>query len=188
MTRIFLVVPLVISISSLACVPPSVAQTDGTEVKKRKQVIHKSLLAIYLKQDKRPAAIQEYKQVLQLNPGDTGTEFAFGAYLMRGTANDAPQVKEALPHLLKAAEREPGNFDYQGAVAIAYLKLRNFDKALIYLRKAVALPGGAINYQKTLEDVEKYVRYEQQRKLRQQEQQRYKQQQKKLDDDSDVWG
>jgi|AGTN01.1.fsa_nt_gi hypothetical protein len=191
MTRKFLVVPLVLSISSIACLPPSVAQVDGTEIKQRKQVIHKSLLAIYLKQDKRPEAIQEYKQVLQLNPGDTGTEFAFGTYLMRGSSLDGPQIKEALPHLINAAEREPGNTEYQAAVGTAYIKLKNFEQARTFFRKAVALPDGA-KYQKTLEDIEKYIQYSKQRQQLQQQQQQFKQQQKqqqkKLDEDTDDWG
>lgn len=191
MKSLFLVVPLVVSIGWLACVPPSVAQVDGSEVKKRKEVIHKSLLAIYLKQDKRPEAIQEFKQVLQLNPGDSTTEYAFGSYLARGTAKDASQLKDALPHLLNAAEREPGNVDYQAAVGTAYCRLRNFDQARLFFRKAVALPDGA-KYQKTLEDVEKYIRYEKERERLQKQQQQYKQQQqqqqRKLDEDSDDWG
>lgn len=191
MKSLFLVVPLVVSIGSLACVPPSVAQVDGSEVKKRKEVIHKSLLAIYLKQNKRPEAIQEYKQVLQLNPSDSVTEFGLGTYLMHGSPKDAPQIKEALPHLIKAAEREPGKADYQAAVGTAYIKLKNFDQARLFFRKAVALPDGA-KYQKTLEDVEKYIRYEKERERLQKQQQQYKQQQqqqqRKLDEDSDDWG
>lgn len=185
---IVLVVPLVVSIGSFLCVPPSVAQVDGSEVKKRKRVIHRCLLDIYIKQAKTPQAIAEYQQVLALDPSDSQTLFAYGTYLSRNG-----NAAGAIVQLIKAVDADPNNADYAGALGLAYLRAKNFPKALEYLGRASGLPGGKEKYGKHYEEVFKYMQADKQRQFMKQKQDEYNKQmmkqkaKAKQQEDDDDW-
>lgn len=187
-TKSFLFVPLAVAIGLVACVPPSAAQVDAAEVKKRKRVIHRCLLDIYIKQAKTPQAIQEYQAVLALDPNDAQTLFAYGTYLARNG-----NVAGGIAQLVKACNADPGNADYAGTLGTTYLRAKNFPKALEYLQRAISLPGGKEKYQKYYEDVFKYLQELKQRQQIQKKQDEYnkqiqsqqKQKAKQAEDDDD---
>src|SRR5262249_52277490 len=150
-------------------------------------VIHRCLLDIYIKQAKPTLAIQEYQAVLALDPSDAQTLYAYGTYLTR---NGNPSG--GIAQLVKAVNADQGNADYAGALGTAYLRAKNFPKAVEYLQRAAALPGGKEKYQKVYEDAFKYVQYEKQRAQMKQKQDQYvkqmqeqKQKQKQEEDDDD---
>lgn len=178
---------LSVLVSALSVMPAN-AQVDPTEVKKRKRVIHRCLLDIYIKQSKTPQAIAEYQQVLALDPSDSQMLYAYGTYLTRN-GNPAGGIAQ----LVKAANADPGNPDYAGALGTAYLRTKNFPKAVEYLQRAAALPGGKEKYGKVYEDAFKYVQYEKQRaamKVKQEQYAKQMQEQKakaKQEEDDDDW-
>jgi len=178
---------LSVLVSALSVMPAN-AQVDAAEVKKRKRVIHRCLLDIYIKQAKTPQAIQEYQAVLALDPGDAQTLFAYGTFLVR-----SGNISGGIVQLSKACSADPGNADYAGTLGTTYLRAKNFPKAVEYLQRACSLPGGKEKYQKTYEETYKYVQYEKQRALQKQKQEAYNkqmQQQKqkaKQEEDDDDW-
>ncbi|MBX9693143.1 MAG: tetratricopeptide repeat protein [Cyanobacteria bacterium] len=180
--NVLLIIAVALPVSSIV---PASAKVPPDEAQRRRELIHNDLLEIYLNQNRRPDAIKEYTTLLSYKPNDAELNFKYGRYLAAG-GNEAGSV----PFLTKACTNDPMNATYAGTLGTAYLRSKNFPKAVEYLRKASALPGGQ-KYAKQYQDAFKYIQYEHQREamekrkieFKKQQDENKKQMQKKQEDD-----
>lgn len=152
-------------------VVPVQAKMTPDEIKHRKESIHEALLDIYLHQNKKPEIISEFKTLLALRPSDAKLNYKYGHYLTVSNSEAA-----AIPYLQKAVANDPTNALYAGTLGSAYLRMKNFPKAVEYLRTAVQNPGGD-KYKKMYQDSVKYIQYQKQRDELKRRQEEYKKRQ-----------
>jgi len=180
---------LVLTFAVSAC-SVAAAEIDAAQITKRKEVIHKCLLKIYVDQRKRPQAIAEYQIITTMEPNDAAMRCKFGQYLAQG--GTPADYNAAIVQLKKAIQIDPSNPTYQGILGSLYLKIKNVEEAVKYLR------NGGPEYKKTYEESWKYlqgVKQHNEMKKRQEEQKKLQQQQQKSgdgakkggDDDDDDW-
>lgn len=161
---------LIMLMPALSTVPAS-AKPSPREIAKRKETIHEDLLKIYLAQDRRPDVEKEYKTLLAMKPSSAKLNFDYGRYLAVGHSEAS-----SIPYLVKACTNDPMNAAYAGTLGTAYLRVKNFPKAVEWLRKAVSLPGGA-KYKKTYQSAFKYIQYQRQVEIRKKRQEEYRKRQ-----------
>lgn len=145
-------IALSVFLSSLM-VAPAMAELDAAQVQKRKEMIHACLLQIYLARKQRPQALAEYQIMVGLKPNDANMRYSYGRYLSAsGTPGD---IAGGITQIKKAVELEPGNATYNGVLGAMYLKAKNPNEALKWLRLAVQYGGS--DYKKTYEETFKYI-------------------------------
>lgn len=180
--------------SSLA-VAPANAELDAAQIQKRKEVIHACLLQIYVDKKQRPQALAEYAAMVQLKPDDAKLRYAYGRYV---AASQTPaDIASGITQLKKAVQLDPSNATYNGVLGAMYLKAKNPNEALKWLRTAVQYGGQ--DYKKTYEETFKYIEGSKRIAEMKKRQDEIKKQQaanaasggaggaKKSDDDDDDW-
>lgn len=116
---------LALSVSSL------LIGTDALAQNSKKANWRRCLITIYKSKNMVPQACEEYAALVNLDPKDAQTRFEYGAYLHK-----MGRVKEAVGQYRKAADFNPSNADYQGAVGDALVSLKDYSGALAYYQKA----------------------------------------------------
>jgi tetratricopeptide (TPR) repeat protein len=117
---------LALSVSSLSIGTAALAQGANKKVE-----WHRCLIAIYKSKNMVPQAVEEYSALVALDPKDAQIRFEYGAFLHK-----MGRVKEAIVQYRKAADGNPSNPDYQGAVGDALVSLKDYSGALAYYQKA----------------------------------------------------
>ena len=134
-------------------VAPAFAELDAAQIQKRKEVIHSCLLQIYLDRKQRAQALAEYATLVQMKPSDPKMRYSYGRYLAAsGTPGD---IASGITQVKKAVELDPGNFTYNGVLGAMYLKAKNPNEALKWLKLAVQY--GGVDYKKAYEDTFVYI-------------------------------
>ena len=140
-------------IASSISVVPANAQVEPAQVQKRKEVIHGCLLQIYLDKKQRPQALAEYAIMVGLKPEDPKLRYAYGRYV---AASGSPgDIASGITQIKKAVQLDPSNATYNGVLGTMYLKAKNPNEALKWLRTAVQYGGQ--DYKKAYEDTYKYI-------------------------------
>ncbi len=116
---------LALSVSTFLVGNPSLAQNS------KKVEWHRCLIQIYKSKNMVPQASEEYAALVNLDPKDAQIRFEYGAYLHK-----MGRVKEAIVQYRKAADFNPSNPDYQGAVGDALVSLKDYSGAVAYYQKA----------------------------------------------------
>lgn len=173
---------------SLVAAQPAMAVTvDGDTIKQRKILVHRSLLNIYIAQRRQADAFKEFEYMIALTPTDSKLRFEYGTHLGR-----AGKYGAAIEQYKKAASLDPTNADIWGAIGSTYLRMKNPQAALEYLKKAIQF--GGTQYQKQYEDTYKYIEYMERKKQYDKKQAEYRkklEQQRKSrqeeEDDNDDW-
>ena len=130
----------------------AVPTLDAGEVKKRKILIHQSLLKIYTAQNRVEEALKEFPIVIALLPQDARLHYDFGVYLMNSGRSEL-----SLKQLKRAVELAPANADYNGTLGTVLIRLNRYQEGLKYLRDAIRY--GGTKYEKTYRDAQKYMDY-----------------------------
>lgn len=118
-------IALALSVSTLSSGSAAYAQAS------KKLEYHRCLITIYKSKNMIPQACEEYSALINLDPKDAQMRFEYGAYLHK-----MGKVKEAIVQYRKAADFNPANPDYQGAVGDALVSLKDYSGALAYYQKA----------------------------------------------------
>lgn len=92
---------------------------------------HRCLISIYKSKNMVPQACEEYAALVAIDPKDAQVRFEYGAFLHK-----MGRIKEAIVQYRKAADTNPSNPDYQGAVGDALVSLKDYSGALAYYQKA----------------------------------------------------
>ncbi len=117
---------LALSVSTLSIGSAALAQHTN-----KKTEWHRCLISIYKSKNMVPQASEEYAALVALDPKDAQIRFEYGAFLHK-----MGRVKEAIVQYRKAADANPSNPDYQGAVGDALVSLKDYSGALAYYQKA----------------------------------------------------
>ncbi len=117
---------LALSVSFLSI--GTAAHAQGTN---KKVEWHRCLISIYKSKNMIQQVSEEYAALVALDPKDAQIRFEYGAYLHK-----MGRVKEAIVQYRKAADFNPTNPDYQGAVGDALVSLKDYSGALAYYQKA----------------------------------------------------
>ncbi|MGD9682067.1 MAG: tetratricopeptide repeat protein [Candidatus Obscuribacterales bacterium] len=175
-----LLIPPLAMLSASAAAP-----LDEASIKRRKIEVHRYLCNIYLAQKRKAEAAAEFKALLALKPRDADLELEYGTFLAHYGDYGA-----AIPHLKIAVDQDPGSAPANGALGTTLLRVKKFNEAIEYLRRAAGKEPE--KYKKTYEDAYKYVAAEKQREAikkrqaaakKQYEAQQQKQKQQEDDDD-----
>jgi len=182
-------------VASTLGVAPAKADVDAAQIQKRKEVIHGCLLQIYVDKKQRPQALSEYQIMIGLKPEDPKLRYAYGRFAAAsGTPGD---IATGITQLKKAVQLDPGNPTYNGVLGALYLKAKNPQEALKWLKTAVQY--GGTDYKKTYEETFKYIEGTKRIAEMKKKQDEIKKQQasqaggaagggaKKSDDDDDDW-
>ncbi|MBI1270985.1 hypothetical protein GC174_11195 [bacterium] len=167
----------------------AVPKVDPATVKQRKATIHRSLLNIYLAQQRKDDCLREYPILIGLQPDDSKLRYEYGLFLSR-----FGNKGQSITHLKKAAEMDPTNADISGALGTTYIQMKNYEEGCKWLRQAAGCPGGE-KYRKPYEDAYKYMAYQKQREIYKKKQEQYKKKleerkkaaEKATEDDDDDW-
>ncbi|MBX3151674.1 hypothetical protein KF728_16080 [Candidatus Obscuribacterales bacterium] len=140
-------------VASSISVSPASAQLEASQIQKRKEVIHACLLQIYIDKKQRPQALAEYAIMVGLKPDDPKLRYAYGRYV---AASQTPgDIAAGITQLKKAVQLDPSNATYNGVLGALYLKAKNPNEALKWLRTAVQYGGQ--EYKKSYEETFKYI-------------------------------
>lgn len=143
---------LAVVASSISTAPAS-AQLEASQIQKRKEVIHACLLQIYIDKKQRPQALAEYAIMVGLKPDDPKLRYAYGRYV---AASQTPgDIAAGITQVKKAVQLDPSNATYNGVLGALYLKAKNPNEALKWLRTAVQYGGQ--EYKKSYEETFKYI-------------------------------
>ncbi|MBX3075952.1 hypothetical protein KF913_18735 [Candidatus Obscuribacterales bacterium] len=141
-------------VASSISVSPASAQLEASQIQKRKEVIHACLLQIYIDKKQRPQALAEYAIMVGLKPDDPKLRYAYGRYV---AASQTPgDIAAGITQVKKAVQLDPSNATYNGVLGALYLKAKNPNEALKWLRTAVQYGGQ--EYKKSYEETFKYIR------------------------------
>lgn len=126
---------------------------------------HKCLIDIYKRKGLWNDALGEYSALTKLEPKDAQLRFEYGA-----TLHKLGRVKEAIAQYRAAADMNPLNQDYQGAVGDALITLKDYGGAVRYYQKAGAKYAGKLQTTTAyLNQLKQIQQYNQEIKRRQQE-------------------
>lgn len=140
-------------VASSISVSPASAQLEASQIQKRKEVIHACLLQIYIDKKQRPQALAEYAIMVGLKPDDPKLRYAYGRYV---AASQTPgDIAAGITQVKKAVQLDPSNATYNGVLGALYLKAKNPNEALKWLRTAVQYGGQ--EYKKSYEETFKYI-------------------------------
>ena len=154
--------------SLIVVAQPAFATTvDADTIKKRKVIIHRSLLNIYKKQGRTDDAMREFPVMIGLTPDDSRLRYEYGVFLARSNKKG-----EAVNQLKKAVSMEPANADYAGALGTTLVQMKNYPEGCKYLRQAVSCGGD--KYKKVYDDAYKFIQYQKQREVYLKKQEEYK--------------
>ncbi|MBC8000598.1 MAG: tetratricopeptide repeat protein [Leptolyngbya sp.] len=138
---------------SAACL--SISSPAFAQGATKKTEWHRCLIAIYKSKGQIPQVIDEYAALVALDPKDPQIRFEYGAYLHK-----MGRVKEAIGQYKKAADANPGNSDYQGAVGDALVSMKDYSSALAYYQKAGPKFAGKLStttaYVQQLRQIQQY--------------------------------
>jgi len=140
-------------VASSISVSPASAQLEASQIQKRKEVIHACLLQIYIDKKQRPQALAEYAIMVGLKPDDPKLRYAYGRYV---AASQTPgDIAAGITQIKKAVQLDPSNATYNGVLGALYLKAKNPNEALKWLR--IAVQYGGQEYKKSYEETFKYI-------------------------------
>ena len=140
-------------VASYISTAPASAQLEASQIQKRKEVIHACLLQIYIDKKQRPQALAEYAIMVGLKPDDPKLRYAYGRYV---AASQTPgDIAAGITQVKKAVQLDPSNATYNGVLGALYLKAKNPNEALKWLRTAVQYGGQ--EYKKSYEETFKYI-------------------------------
>lgn len=142
---------------------PEAAFAQGASNKKLEW--HKCLIHIYKVKNQWPQVFEEYAALTRLEPKDAQLRFEYGASLHK-----MGRVKEAIGQYRAAADMNPFNQDYQGAVGDALVTLKDYSGALKYYQKAGPKYAGKLaTTAQYVQQLKAITQYNQEIKRRQQE-------------------
>lgn len=103
---------------------------DAAQVAKKEQW-HRCLLEIYKAKGMVAEAANEYQALMAINKTDPQLMFDYGVYM-----DKTGKTQQAVQYYRKAGQLNPMNSEYQGALGIALMRLKDYQGACNALSKA----------------------------------------------------
>ena len=145
------------------CLPAAAADSEAV---RKKILCHTCLVKIYKAQRKYPEAAAEYQTLLAFQPNDARLHFDYGQ-----TLNQLQKLQPAAQQYRSAAKIDPSVPEYQAALGIVLLNLKDYNGAVTALTKACQMGGKfqsqltiAQQYQAQNEQLKQYTKQVQQKK------------------------
>lgn len=107
-----------------------VCEPGHAQISKKEQW-HRCLLEIYRAKGMVNDAAGEYQALLQINKTDPQLMYDYGVYM-----DKSGKTSQAVQYYRKASQLNPMNSDYQGALGIALMRLKDYQGAVNALSKA----------------------------------------------------
>lgn len=165
--------------------PAMAAENTGQKIDpalyaQRKESVNTYLLNIYKSQKRKPEAMAQYKVLLAMKPSDPKLNGDLGKF-----EASSGQFQQAILHLKKACDLDPGNADYWASLGATLLKAKKYQDALDAYKKALDLGGD--KYRKVYDETQKYVNYIKQQEWKSKNKNNSPQSAPKPKQDDDEW-